>query len=206
MKICRYCKKELSIDNFAKNKRTKDGFEYFCRVCRSKKHFNRKKENNRISLKYYHNHLEDRKQKAREWKKENKEKNLLIIKKWKQENKEKIKIYKKLHPEDKKIKNFRERRRRIKKIQNGGSHTLREWEELKELYGFICAYCKKQEPEIKLTEDHIIPLDSGGSDNIDNIQPLCQSCNSLKWTKTIKFPVPNKIRTLEQCDLEHKDL
>ncbi len=68
-----------------------------------------------------------------------------------------------------------------------GEHSLKEWQALKEKYNYMCLCCKKQEPFIKLTEDHIIPLSCGGSNNIDNIQPLCGSCNSQKHTSIIDY-------------------
>lgn len=79
---------------------------------------------------------------------------------------------------------LKNRRNRLKKASEG-SHTFGEWELLKKQYGFKCPFCRIKEPEIVLTEDHIIPLSRGGSDFIENIQPLCKSCNSKKYNKII---------------------
>jgi hypothetical protein len=76
------------------------------------------------------------------------------------------------------------RNRVLKRLKiDGLTHTFGEWEILKKQYGYTCPHCGKSEPEIKLTEDHIIPLSKGGSDLIENIQPLCGTCNSIKGTK-----------------------
>ena len=94
-------------------------------------------------------------------------------KKWQQKHPEKVAFY--------------SRTRRYRKKSSVGTHTLKEWEEMKFRYGYMCLCCKKVEPEIKLTEDHIIPLVKGGSNNIDNIQPLCGICNAQKYTKVINY-------------------
>jgi|TARA_R100000049_G_C1927448_1_gene71688 hypothetical protein len=80
-------------------------------------------------------------------------------------------------------KNYWHRRRSMAE----GSHTFQEWEELKAQCNWTCLACRKREPEIKLTLDHIIPLSKGGSENIENIQPLCKNCNCQKHTKTIRY-------------------
>lgn len=75
------------------------------------------------------------------------------------------------------------RLRRNRMLGAEGSHTENEWRRLKKEFNYMCQICLKSEPEIKLTEDHIIPLSRGGSDYISNIQPLCQLCNSKKGIK-----------------------
>ena len=77
--------------------------------------------------------------------------------------------------------------RRALKLASEGSHTEEEWQELKAFYNFKCLRCGKQEPDIKLTRDHVIPLTQGGSDSIDNVQPLCARCNSKKNNKHIDY-------------------
>lgn len=93
----------------------------------------------------------------------------------------KYRLFTKLNP------NYKPTTRKGKIAANGGFHSKQEWEFLKAQYNWTCPCCKQSEPQIKLTKDHIIPLLMGGSNNIENIQPLCFSCNRNKSYRYIRY-------------------
>lgn len=74
---------------------------------------------------------------------------------------------------------IKQRRRSLQRNAEG-HFTAQQWKELKEMHKQLCAGCNLPK---KLTVDHIIPLSKGGSNHIENIQPLCVNCNSQKSWK-----------------------
>ena len=78
-----------------------------------------------------------------------------------------------------------ENTRRNRKAGNGGSYTAAEWQALCNHYGNKCLRCGRDDE--KLTADHILPITRGGGSDIGNIQPLCLSCNVIKYNKHIDY-------------------
>lgn len=75
-------------------------------------------------------------------------------------------------------------RRRARKVGVESDNSVLS--DLIALYGSRCLCCGA---ETILTVDHVVPLFMGGSDLLDNKQPLCKSCNSRKGVKTVDYRV-----------------
>ncbi len=162
MKQCCRCGIEKPLEKFVKDKREKYGVSSCCLECHNA-------QNN-------------------EWKLFNLEKVVSGIKKWRDSHPEKIQEYNHAYRSENPEKVSEYTHNRYARKKNAiGSFTDQEWIQLKEYYNFTCLRCGKKEPEIKLTRDHVLPLELGGQNTIDNIQPLCKSCNSRKYTKHIDY-------------------
>lgn len=131
--------------------------------------------------KYHRAHREEAKAYYKQWKKEhpnweaewraaNRDKKSKNQKKWQLKNLDKCRA--------------QQARRRSKQKGGGGSFTSEEFKNLCKKYKHRCLRCNLRK---KLTPDHVIPVSKGGSSNISNIQPLCQSCNSKKNDKCIDY-------------------
>lgn len=110
-----------------------------------------------------------------------KDKNVIYNREYYLKNKQKIYHYTKTWRENNRERSVQQVVVRMSRVRGAeGSYTLQEWQEVKEKFNFCCALCGKNESEVKLTRDHIIPITKGGSNYISNIQPLCGPCNSHK--------------------------
>lgn len=80
--------------------------------------------------------------------------------------------------------------RRARQVFAGGSHTQEQWQAVLLMYGNHCLRCGKLGTatlEGRLAKDHIRPVRHGGNNDIENLQPLCKSCNSWKHDREFDF-------------------
>lgn len=170
-KKCTVCGVEKSLDNYFIDKRGKYGRYAKCKPChnlavRISSSKPKSKENRSKRLSSQREHINERQRKY--WK------NHPGLKKYHSD-------YAKAHPE---IGRQAVNRRRVRKMSAAGYHTAEEWKVLCDNCKNTCLSCNQQKP---LTKDHIVPLSRGGTDWIDNIQPLCNSCNASKGVKIIDY-------------------
>lgn len=74
-------------------------------------------------------------------------------------------------------------RRRARKNQAGGDHTVAQIKALYTKQGGKCPICRITFKGKKYNVDHVVPLFRGGSNGIENIQLLCETCNKQKGAK-----------------------
>lgn len=108
---------------------------------------------------------------SRDWRENNIERARENDRRWQAEN-----------PRTRAAKNHRYR---AKKRGGGGSYTASEFTAMCNRYGNRCLRCGRR--DLPLTVDHVVPLDLGGTNDISNLQPLCQPCNSSKNNKYIDY-------------------
>lgn len=75
--------------------------------------------------------------------------------------------------------------RRRARLRGAGGHFTRG-----QFMALVCTYerrCLKCGIQYDITADHVVPISRGGSNDITNIQPLCDTCNKQKFTQTIDY-------------------
>jgi 5-methylcytosine-specific restriction endonuclease McrA len=78
----------------------------------------------------------------------------------------------------------RAKQRALAAGSSGPHFTGEEWLALVEASGGRCLSCGDRGD---LTVDHIRPLGRGGSNTIENVQPLCSECNGIKGCEVMDY-------------------
>jgi len=203
-KICSRCEKEKTLDQFHKDKRCRLGVNAWCRQCRKEYGQAYQKahpEKGRLAVrKSYAKHKERRCREARERYDpekrrqrylKNRDARLAQQREYQQrpEVKARYRDWKRRWiVRNRELKREYWRRYNARKQGAKGTHSVEEWLTLCKRCDWTCLACgSRHVKDNPLTLDHIVPLSKGGTDDIDNIQPLCRSCNSAKNNKTIDY-------------------
>lgn len=120
-------------------------------------------------------HREIKRAKANaEWQKSNRDQLAVNHKAWKQANPDKMRELIRLQTH--------RRQARLK----GLPYTLTqlEWQAILDAYQHRCAYCGRD--DVKMTQDHVIPVAHGGGYTADNLIPACKSCNCSRSDMSIR--------------------
>lgn len=123
------------------------------------------------SRKWVEEHREYALKRKREYYKANRDAMQVVIRRWKKENPEALRDY--FH------------NREASKRTAGGKHTRAQIAELLDKQHGLCAVCSADIRE-KRHRDHKVPVSTGGSNDISNIQLLCPDCNLGKRAKDME--------------------
>ncbi len=81
--------------------------------------------------------------------------------------------------------NGQTRSQRLKVAREKGRHTREEFQEMVTYFNGLCVKCGDGSHGV--FRDHILPIYIGGSDGIDNLQPLCRKCNTGKGRESVDY-------------------
>jgi 5-methylcytosine-specific restriction endonuclease McrA len=162
LKQCTKCKGWKPADQFGKRSASPDGLRPICKPCKYQQ-----------NLDWLQKNFDKFREIDRAWKRSHRDQCRETERRYRAENREKDRAM--------------SRNRNARERGSNGKITAAEWETLKAKFGYTCLCCKRSEPEIKLTLDHVLPLAKGGKNVIENAQPLCGSCNYSKGAKHIDY-------------------
>ena len=191
-KRCSCCKMWLPLTEYSP--REGGRLKSDCKPCRQVKGQEYKKRNadkvNASNAAYREANKDTLRLRSKEWRESHPDQDYCIHRKWKQANpdKRRASAYRRYYANwdyRRAIDNIRTHARRVIIKTDRGNYTPAEWQAIKERQDFRCLMCGKQEPEIKLTVDHVIPVSDYGLNIAENLQGLCKPCNSKKGTKTL---------------------
>ena len=161
LKECGNCGRVLPVEQFSKNKRSRDGLNSKCKEC------------DYISTKQYNQeHIEEKQQYQRQY--------------HKQYDKQHQPQYYQT-PQGQVVRFNNNAKRRKREEEQGVGLTKEQWLEMMQFFDFKCAYSDiyiggKENKGIR-SIDHIIPLVKGGEHEVWNCVPMDKSLNSSKCDK-----------------------
>ena len=84
---------------------------------------------------------------------------------------------------------------RMKEAKSKGTHSQDEWTGIVAACGGACVKCGSVD---SVQKDHITPIYQGGSDGIENLQPLCKKCNSSKGPDSTDHRPPEVVNLAQR--------
>lgn len=197
MKLCSKCGEEKTVDQFGKNKSSKDGLAFYCRDCKRRYQHDYYRANTDKYQKYNKNwRTQNKHYKAQAdaaYAKAHPDRVKKAKAKYREANREKLReagrAYQASNPELRKSRwqeyrssnqdkiTLKEARRRAQKKGNGIFVILPK--ELRRLRSQPCIYCGDKSEHM----DHVIPVSKGGRHSVGNLVPACAKCNISKSDK-----------------------
>lgn len=172
LKKCFDCDQVKPLEEFYKDKGTKDGRQNQCKACHAE-----------YKRQWHEANREQRLEYSRQWREANRERRREYLRQWYQANREKHQEYnrqwKRANPDKVRAKNAlrRARKRQAVTEEFTSEDLVRIWGE-----DPVCTYCQERPAE---HWDHFVPLSKGGRHSVHNLFPACAPCN---LTKNAKHP------------------